>query len=528
MKNFFIVLLLTVLFCNCTNKYQVKKQLDLIESQISINPQKAKQMLDSIPQSDYSSITLQARYILLDTYCNYRLRQVGDNDSLINLAEQVLLQDGSQHDKMLCLFLHGVILNFSLQRGEAMLKFKAAAVEGEHSEDHFLLGQIYSHMVLLCAKVFDPDELKYAERALEEYKKYGDESYILDAEASVAAAHMQKDSYEDCILLLEKVLEKAVAQADTFDIIKCVYYIAGCEFRLGQYDSALTHYMQLKYDYHKILTYHETAHCAAIFASRLQADSALLYLEESIRLTPQNERSLCYLEYIKSKVYKYLGDYEKAYDALSLHNEQEVAYYQDRLSQTVMKEQRDFVEERLSQTAERNKKLYALLSISTIVILLVVLSFYLYSKQKKVELQLHKEKASLQAEKAQRLVLEMKLKEENQKNIIQTLKLSEPVIQLRKSLTSLQSVRDQDWKNLYAEFNNLLPSFEQVLKSHYPLSESELQVCMLIKLEFSPGDISILTNKTKASISATRTRLYYKLFQKEGTAKDLDDYIRSI
>ena len=161
-------------------------------------------------------------------------------------------------------------------------------------------------------------------------------------------------------------------------------------------------------------------------------------------------------------------------------------------------------------------------------ILLVVLSFYLYSKQKKVELQLHKEKASLQAEKAQRLVLEMKLKEENQKNIIQTLKLSEPVIQLRKSLTSLQSVRDQDWKNLYAEFNNLLPSFEQVLKSHYPLSESELQVCMLIKLEFSPGDISILTNKTKASISATRTLLYYKLFQKEGTAKDLDDYIRSI
>ena len=186
------------------------------------------------------------------------------------------------------------------------------------------------------------------------------------------------------------------------------------------------------------------------------------------------------------------------------------------------------MEQQLRDSQNLNKKLCLVIIAMAVLVSGYGCIFYLTHRYKEAKLQLQKEKLELEAEKAKRLILELKLKEENRKSLIQELKLSTPVLRFRKALLDVQPVHDTDWQALYTVFNEMLPSFEQVLKSRYPLSESELQVCLLLKLDFAPGDIALLTNKTKASISLMRSRLYSKFFQQEGTAKDFDDYIRSI
>ena len=231
---------------------------------------------------------------------------------------------------------------------------------------------------------------------------------------------------------------------------------------------------------------------------------------------------------LQAQVYKQLGDYEKAYNLLYAYYAPEAKVGLEQQSPTSSSEQQDFAPASTTAVSERNNPLLISLIISLLSLSAVMYMFYLYSRKVKMKLRWHTDQIYLQTEKTQRLTLEMKLKDENLKDSIQELKLSEPVTRLHRSLTNAQTVREQDWKDFYAVFNEKLPSFEQILKSRYPLSESELQICMLVKLDFSPGDIAVLTNKAKASISLTRTRLYSKLFQKEGTAKDFDEYIRSI
>ena len=200
----------------------------------------------------------------------------------------------------------------------------------------------------------------------------------------------------------------------------------------------------------------------------------------------------------------------------------------DATTSSAVMEQQDLMAQQLRDSQELNKKLCFFIIAISVVAGGYVSVFYLTHRYKEAKLQLQKEQLELEAERAKRLILELKLKEENRKSILQELKLSTPVLRFRKALLDVQPVHDIDWQALYAAFNEMLPSFEQVLKSRYPLSESELQVCLLLKLDFAPGDIALLTNKTKASISLMRTRLYSKFFQQEGTAKDFDDYIRSI
>jgi hypothetical protein len=66
------------------------------------------------------------------------------------------------------------------------------------------------------------------------------------------------------------------------------------------------------------------------------------------------------------------------------------------------------------------------------------------------------------------------------------------------------------------------------IQTLYSPNEMELRLCQLIKLEFSPGEIAILTICSKAKVSAIRKRLYKKIFHKDGTPQEFDDYLKSL
>lgn len=50
---------------------------------------------------------------------------------------------------------------------------------------------------------------------------------------------------------------------------------------------------------------------------------------------------------------------------------------------------------------------------------------------------------------------------------------------------------------------------------------------MLVKLGFAPSEISTLTGRKLSDIANVRKRLLVKLANREGSAKDFDNYIKT-
>ncbi|MBP5679864.1 MAG: hypothetical protein J6X31_02295, partial [Bacteroidales bacterium] len=159
-----ILLLLVFSLCSCTSN-KVRDRLTAIEKQIRTNPEVALSSLDSLANAEkelFQKEEFHARYILLNTYANYRLDLEGKDDSLINIATQYFLAHGSAHDKLLSQLLHGGILINSEKYGEALYQLKGALNDGQITQDHLLLGQTYANLTRLCAIVLDDTRRTYA------------------------------------------------------------------------------------------------------------------------------------------------------------------------------------------------------------------------------------------------------------------------------------------------------------------------------------------------------------------------------
>jgi hypothetical protein len=77
--------------------------------------------------------------------------------------------------------------------------------------------------------------------------------------------------------------------------------------------------------------------------------------------------------------------------------------------------------------------------------------------------------------------------------------------------------------------NSVYENYTEKLHNIYNrMSSFEYRVCLLIKINISPVNISHLTNHSKESISSVRRRLYYKAFNRKGSPADWDEIISSL
>lgn len=65
-----------------------------------------------------------------------------------------------------------------------------------------------------------------------------------------------------------------------------------------------------------------------------------------------------------------------------------------------------------------------------------------------------------------------------------------------------------------------------VLKSS--LSYNEYSVLMLVKLDFKPSEVSVLTGLSIQNVANIRKRMYEKLTKTKGSAKDFDEYVKRL
>lgn len=86
-----------------------------------------------------------------------------------------------------------------------------------------------------------------------------------------------------------------------------------------------------------------------------------------------------------------------------------------------------------------------------------------------------------------------------------------------------------DWEEIERQTEQMVPGFKQRMYELYSkFSDYEYHICLLLKLDFQPGEIAKLTLHSKESVTSTRRRLYEKVFGQKGTPGDWDEIIRSL
>lgn len=89
-------------------------------------------------------------------------------------------------------------------------------------------------------------------------------------------------------------------------------------------------------------------------------------------------------------------------------------------------------------------------------------------------------------------------------------------------------VTDEEWEEIKTTILEECPTFIEKLNDIYPFNPYEIQICLLIKMDFSPSAIAKLLERPKETITSTRRRLYNRIFKEKGKPENWDDFIRSL
>lgn len=85
-----------------------------------------------------------------------------------------------------------------------------------------------------------------------------------------------------------------------------------------------------------------------------------------------------------------------------------------------------------------------------------------------------------------------------------------------------------EFEELDKAVNEIYEGFKATLYSMAKLSTQEYHICLLIRIGLGVVDTSFLIGRTPSAVSIARKRLYTKITKEEGTAAQLDEFIKSL
>jgi len=99
---------------------------------------------------------------------------------------------------------------------------------------------------------------------------------------------------------------------------------------------------------------------------------------------------------------------------------------------------------------------------------------------------------------------------------------------LQRRIATGEILKDDEWLNIESQIKKVYPGFSSQLRNLHAMSELEYQVCLLIKLRVAPSDMAVVLARDASTISTVRSRLYKKVFDRKGGAREWDEFILSI
>lgn len=157
-------------------------------------------------------------------------------------------------------------------------------------------------------------------------------------------------------------------------------------------------------------------------------------------------------------------------------------------------------------------------------IILLALSCYILTYQYKI----FKKEQTQKLEELQKIIEQSKHKVASNKESLEAIKLSDIYRCMLKRNQEKSNVIQEEWITLDHAINQHFVNFKNNLYCLCHLSDIEYHICMLLKLEFSAGEIANLVHRSPSALTMARKRLYKKLFHETGKAEDFDTFIHNL
>lgn len=172
---------------------------------------------------------------------------------------------------------------------------------------------------------------------------------------------------------------------------------------------------------------------------------------------------------------------------------------------------------------ERQQANYIQWLIATItVVITLFVAYYIVGRRRRQQLQLQLQQIQEMQENRPLPVRQAA------KSVEDTFFASDEYFILQHRIATGELMKDEEWEQVEHSLKTVYPGFTTQLRSLHPMSGVEYHTCLLIKLRIPTKDIAAVLAREPSTISSLRKRLYKKVFDREGGAKDWDDFILSI
>ena len=576
----YYVWMLCLLFSSCRSDKDYPEAMQKAIACMESHPDSAKiylASLDSVIADEPEETRMY--HALLTTQANDKLYITHTSDSVMQQVVRFYDTYGDADKRMLSYLYLGSVYRDLQDAPRALHAYQLAAEAGQGSTHYQVLARIHYQIGLLFAYQDLPDEFMTSTfQSACFYHQAADPIGMAFAYRNIARAHDMLHQADSTVFYYDKALSMLQNENDRINMQVLVSeYMAYLVNQLQ--DDKVQQLLEQLDPVFKEEDAIVLQSQARIYESQNKLDMARSYYMKAL-----DDRNTEQSSYLKCEVYRSLahldsiqGNYQSA-----LHYLQLAFHYQDRIDSDKKTEAVAKVHSLYNyQLAEQkslslqldNQRLITYLCLLIIILLVVSLLATVYHiKKKRLQAQLahvkqqeeiRKQNSLEQLERNKQRILELEqlitlsnqqketiqaqllqlqkaqLESTNQRILMIHTERETRVLSLRQSDLYNELHEERNWSvdfltqeridQMQQQLDSTYNNFTGILRSAYPkISKQELLVCCLIKLEIPLKGIAGLINRGPSAVTNLRKKLYWKLFQEEGTVKDFDQYIAGL
>lgn len=375
-KVFLLIGLLALAAVSGCESRRTVARLDDIQSFLQDRPDSALTALRSIPESDLSSKRLRARYSLLNAMALHKCYIDTADLSVIAPADRYYARHGSAWDKMKTLHQKGIIQMNGGDYQSAVISLTAAANYIDQAGDWFNGGLICISLCQLYNKLHDNnEELSWAIRAENYYQKVDKPIYYQDSRIKHAIALNNLGRYQEAVDIYHSLLDDE--ELDEANRLSAMAHLAHTQI-YRQYmnpreaDSLFTLVIQKTGRLPHRQNWGAYAYASDLVGKRERADRIYAQLDT-------NSKDI--FDWYSRSLYE-RGEYQNAFDHLSLSIASQTQILNVALTQAAHKSQRDHAEDLRSEAERKVFLLRVLYLMGIALILLAGLVIYLVFRRR--------------------------------------------------------------------------------------------------------------------------------------------------
>ena len=564
----FLLITLTIIISACHSQPSYDSRLLLADSIMQHRPDSALALLRNVNASDLSSEADVALHALLLSQAYDKNYIDLTNDSLISIAVDYFSEGNEPRYAMLAHYYLGRVFENSGKIHKAIIECTKAQQYSDQTNDYLAVGLIYTHLGYNYNNYYDFEKtIEYYLLAAKYYELAQKHYYKLYALSEVASAYINNLEYSKAYDILQQVITEATDSCN-HEMIE-----TGNKYMITLY-SATKKYAQVYDLYQSIISNNpnfkfgsSTYMSIALACAHIQRENEINTFIDKAWNVSKDKADTILIHFNTAYIYQRSKQYERAYKNLRAGINKQDSSIRAMLTQPILTAQRDLYlkELELTKIQKQNAKLVnSILIVILISGIILITLYYFYTRNKhraqaekskriiansqnlaqQIELlsaklssqehELHTEKSitdtlkkEITATKTllQSLKLQHETKLENQDRIRTAITSSKEIQQVRSLIDNNQPIAPDFWIGIESLILTYYPQFKDTLLEICSLNEKEYKLCILLKAEFTPTEISKILCSSKENVSSMRRRLYTKFFKKAGKPKDFDDFI---